>query len=431
MQTTDGRVAFDQRPHDRAAIRQLLMAVFAPEELRSFCLERPLFQPILPRFGPDSGLEEMVDEVIDYCQTQRLCGMLLAEVEATHAGQYTRIFGEETLAARPQHRSQGLALGEVRVLGCSLRNTVVLLSLALLLAAAGRGVQLVQGGRGAADTPPPTPSPIPLPSVIAPQAGDTWIRLSDGAVMVYVPAGAFLMGSTLAHATEPVPDCDADGPDDPECRHNDLDETPQHTVYLDAFWIDRTEVTNAQYLKCVRAGACPTPRCWDEPTYRAPEQPAPCITWDDAQAYAAWVGGRLPTEAEWEKAARGTDGRIYPWGDSPPDYRKAVSLSDRRHALPVGSCPAGASPYGALDMAGNLREWVADWYDEDYYGISPMRNPQGPESGEKRVLRGGSLYSLHRGIRCAARFAMYPDDSRFYDEFGFRLVVAPVAPDAR
>ena len=263
-------------------------------------------------------------------------------------------------------------------------------------------------------TPTPTPTNLPLAVPSTASAGDTWTRPSDGTAMVYVPAGEFLMGST---------DEDPDAVDD--------DERPQHTVYLDAFWIDRTEVTNAQYRQCVERGPCREPRYPDDETSNAPDQPVQWVSWHDAQAYAEWVGGRLPAEAEWEKAARGTDGRIYPWGDSPPDYRKAVSLSDGRHALPVGSCPAGASPYGALDMAGNLREWVTDWYDEDYYGISPMRNPQGPASGEKRVLRGGSLYSLHRGIRCAARFAMYPDDSRSHDDFGFRLVVAPVAPDAR
>ena len=122
MQTADRPLRFDGRPYDVAPIRQLLMAVFTPEELRRFCLDRPLFQRIVPRFDPGCGLEEMVDEVIDYCQTQRLCGMLLAEVQATHAGQYARIFGEETPAARPQQRRQGLALDGVRVLGCSLRN---------------------------------------------------------------------------------------------------------------------------------------------------------------------------------------------------------------------------------------------------------------------------------------------------------------------
>ena len=247
----------------------------------------------------------------------------------------------------------------------------------------------------------------------------TWTRPADGMVMVYVPAGEFLMGSS-----------DADG------QAWDV-EKPQHTVYLDGYWIDRTEVTNAQYRKCVEAGACREPGCWDEDNYNAPDQPVVCVSWDGAQAYAAWVGGRLPTEAEWEKAARGTDGRIYPWGDEFDGTRlnycdrncekdlKDTSADDS-YALtaPVGRYLSGASPYGVLDMAGNVWEWVADRYDAEYYARSPARNPQGPNSGGFRVIRGGAFLNEVRFVRCAVRGWYFPFVRNGY--IGFRLVVSSV-----
>jgi serine/threonine-protein kinase len=219
-------------------------------------------------------------------------------------------------------------------------------------------------------------TPIPPPS----RVGDTWTRPADGAVMVGVPAGEFLMGST---------------DDDPDAYHG---EKPQHTVYLDAFWIDKTEVTNAQYRKCVEAGACEEPGCWDDDRYNAPEQPVVCVNRYVAQDYAAWAGGRLPTEAEWEKAARGTDGKIYPWGDSPPDCSKANYFRCAGKPLPVGTHPDGASPYGALDMAGNVWEWV---------------------SGSRRFLRGGSWRDDRGGVRAANR-SIYVEPSTSLNFIGFR-----------
>ena len=252
-------------------------------------------------------------------------------------------------------------------------------------------------------TPSPTGTPAPAPSTAS--AGETWIRPADGAVMAYVPAGEFLMGS---------PEDDPDAGDD---------EKPQRTVYLDAFWIDRTEVTNAQYGQCVESGACWEPRYWDDDSLHAPDEPVLWVSWHDAQSYAEWVGGRLPTEAEWEKAARGTDGRLYPWGDSPPACSQANFAGCAGSSLPVGSHPAGASPYGALEMAGNAQEWVADWYDADYDSPPVVRNPQGPESGTFRVLRGGSFLHDQSVSRCAHRVGGYPISRN--GMAGFRVVVAP------
>lgn len=222
----------------------------------------------------------------------------------------------------------------------------------------------------------PTQTPIstetPLPTATPEgEIGSTWVRPQDGMLMVFVPKGTFIMGS----------------------ESGESDEQPAHEVYLDAFWIDQTEITYTMYAR------------FDPSKYGS--QPVQNVTWQQAQAYCAWAGSRLPSEAEWEKAARGTDERTYPWGDQPPaadlvnfaDLRTRLSWADvsvddgYSEVAPVGKYPAGASPYGALDMAGNAAEWVSDWYAENYYAFSPQANPQGPEDGLFRVLRGGSYFT--------------------------------------
>jgi formylglycine-generating enzyme required for sulfatase activity len=241
-------------------------------------------------------------------------------------------------------------------------------------------------------------------------------------VMVDVPAGEFLMGST---------DDDSEAYDD---------DKPQHTVYLDSFWIDRTEVTNAQFRKCVEAGACQAPTTceWGDPTYNdgdKADHPVVCVICNQAQAYCQWAGARLPTEAEWEKAARGTAGRIYPWGntfdgtkvnfcDRNCEYDWKDSAIDDGYArtAPVGHYLAGASPYGALDMSGNVWEWVNDWYSSTYYSVSPDSNPQGPDTGEWKVLRGGSWNGNRNAVRAANRSYRYPTTR--YSLIGFRCAAS-------
>jgi len=214
--------------------------------------------------------------------------------------------------------------------------------------------------------------------------------------MVYVPAGEFIMGSD----------------------EGDSDERPVHTVYLDAFHIDRTEVANAQYQACVEAGACDAPSnttYYDNSNYA--QHPVVHVSWNDADAYCQWADKRLPNEAEWEKAARSTDRRTYPWGGGIDcDYAQYGECSGQ--TVPVGSKLKGISPYGALNMAGNVLEWVADWYDSGYYSQSPPRNPLGPGSGEFRGLRGGSWDNRPHLVRTAGRFWDNPS-TRYYD-VGFR-----------
>lgn len=192
--------------------------------------------------------------------------------------------------------------------------------------------------------------------------------------MVVVPAGWFLMGQD-------------DGP-----RSN----RPQHPVYLDAFAIDRTEVTNAAFAEFITETGYQAAG-WDEKLLEMhADEPVVGIVWRTADTYCRWAGKRLPTEAEWEKAARGTEGRRYPWGDAWEIAYANTAEKNFKGVLPVGTFPAGASPYGALDMAGNAAEWVADYFDFDYYRIAPDHNPLGPSAVTDHGLRGGSWASPHQ-----------------------------------
>lgn len=272
----------------------------------------------------------------------------------------------------------------------------------------------------------PTHTPTSTPSL---GIGSTSINHVDNAVLVYVPEGEFLMGS-----------------DDDDAMNR---EKPQHLVYLDAFWIYQFEVTNSQFATFVEATGFQTQAeklgkssvyqngqwrmvsgaHWFAPT--GPESdligkenfPVGHISWIDASAYCEWAGGRLPTEAEWEKAARGADARRYPWGNQEPDCQLANFVSCGGELAAVGSFPLGASIYGAMDMSGNLWEVVQDWYAEDYYNVSPSENPTGPETGTFFVLRGGSYADYGKFITTTMRHSVAPNDIDII--FGFRCVILP------
>ena len=227
--------------------------------------------------------------------------------------------------------------------------------------------------------------------------------------MALVPAGYFTMGS----------------------REGGWAERPQHRVWLDEFCIDKYEVTNRQYDEFVRTTGHIRPKFREDGRYNSPDQPVVGVSWDDADAYCKWAGKRLPTEAEWEKAARGgAEGRRFPWGDEGATG-KAVFGQDMNTGSPsaVGKYPPNG--YGLYDMAGNVWEWCADWYDMEYYRVSPERNPQGPASGKDRVARGGSwigsgIAELYDDVlRCAFRRRHPPADKS--DDFGFRCAMSPTA----
>lgn len=258
-----------------------------------------------------------------------------------------------------------------------------------------------------------TPAPTPIEII-------TQVSSTDGMVLVFVPMGEFKMGSTRA--------------EDPQTLEEEI---PQHVVYLDEYWIDQTEVTNAQYARCVAdAGACTKPKdntslsrssYYDNNQYA--DYPVIFVSWSQASAYCTWAGRRLPTEAEWEKAARGPDGLIYPWGNifdgtkaNYCDINCNNGWRDDRFddgyidTSPAGDYPAGSSVYGALDMSGNVYEWVADWF-EPYSRIYQV-NPTGPVTGSEHIIRGGSWGDDSAHVRAAVRsYKNVPDSSNF---IGFR-----------
>jgi len=203
----------------------------------------------------------------------------------------------------------------------------------------------------------------------------------------------------------------------------DDDEYPEHEVYLSGYWIDQTEVTNGMYAQCVNEGGCTRPDSAESSTRNSyygnsayDNYPVIYVDWYQAEAYCEWVGRELPTEAQWERAARGTDGRTYPWGNKSPNSGLANFDRNVGDTTEVGRYPEGASPYGTLDMAGNVWEWVADWYDS--YPSGSVTDPQGPSMGDYRVIRGGSWLNVELNFRSANRSGYYPDNS--ISDNGFR-----------
>ncbi len=257
------------------------------------------------------------------------------------------------------------------------------------------GVSLPPSGPGIVEGDPPRRLPRGLRRGDAP--GEVVVR-RDGSVLVWVPAGVFRMGS-----------------DAPDAWDN---ERPPHRVRLtQGAWLGRTPVTWAQYRRFCQK----TRRVAPEPRSPAgPDHPVHGITWDDAQAYCAWAGMRLPTEAEWERAARGTDGRAYPWGDAAPDPRTCCFLGADSSA-PAGAHAAGAAPWGHLDLSGNVWEWVADLFGP--YGADPVVDPTGPTAGKYRLVRGGSWQSAAESCRTTTRRGTAP---RAIDPtVGFRVARSP------
>jgi formylglycine-generating enzyme required for sulfatase activity len=257
--------------------------------------------------------------------------------------------------------------------------------------------------------------------------GDTWTRPADGMEMVYVPGGIFQMGSSDVQIDEALSLCRQYPDEYGKCQTASFaDESPQHAVALESFWIDRSEVTNTQYALCAASGECRESRLANHSAYNGADYPAAGIPWQDAIDYCAWAGGRLPTEAEWEYAARGPGGHLYPWGNefdcAGGNFWDAASGCDDGYPepAPTGSFPDGASWCGAFDMAGNVWEWVSDAYGA--YSDGTQSNPTGPLSGSDRILRGGSWGYHQPFVRTAYRYRVPP--SADYLAVGFRCAVS-------
>jgi formylglycine-generating enzyme required for sulfatase activity len=262
-----------------------------------------------------------------------------------------------------------------------------------------------------------------LSTACAKKAGAERTASEDGMVQVYAPEGTFQMGGLDPNAA--------------------TDEKPVHKVEMKAFWVDKTEVTNAMFLLCIQDGGCNPPQSTSSdtrPSYfnnaEFNDFPVVNVTWEAARQYCEWAGRRLPTEAEWEYAARSNTINTYPWGEDAPDDTRANFNYGNNDTIQVGSYPAGASPLGALDMAGNVFEWTSDYYDANYYASSPANNPTGPVDRTalfKRVVRGGSYADPESEIRVSNRasilgpnFDAEPGSDAYLGDFspriGFRCV---------
>jgi iron(II)-dependent oxidoreductase len=274
-----------------------------------------------------------------------------------------------------------------------------------------------------APLPPEQINAEPSAAELAERSGCASSPTNVGGPMCLVPAGEFEMG--------------CDDRKDPLCLPH---EQPVRRVHLDAFLIDHHEVTVAEYGGCVDAGVCEPPLWkWTERYCNwgrvgRDEHPINCVTWHHARTYCEWAGKRLPTEAQWEKAARGPAGQRYPWGDAPELSCDRAIFDDGRdgcganHTWPVCSRPAGIGPYGNCDMIGSTYEWTADYYAADYYRTAPERNPTGPDRGELRVLRGGS-WNRERDRNRASHRVGYPEDDNPYCR-GIRCVLTPESADS-
>jgi eukaryotic-like serine/threonine-protein kinase len=246
----------------------------------------------------------------------------------------------------------------------------------------------------------PTETPVTDTPTAATPTAARQLRTSptDGMPQVFIPAGTFRMGGMDARSAP--------------------DERPAHNVTLDAFWMDQLEVTNAMYMLCMQSSSCTTPQSlkssdrrpdyFTNPEFK--DYPVVYVTWGQAKTYCEWAGRRLPTEAEWERAARGDDWRTFPWGEDKADGLRANFNMQLGDTSRVGTYPLGASPFGVLDMAGNVAEWTNDFYSGTYYttlGENTV-NPTGPESSAslKRVVRGGTLGDAEINIRVAKRSAV-------------------------
>ncbi|MFW6051243.1 MAG: formylglycine-generating enzyme family protein [Myxococcota bacterium] len=275
---------------------------------------------------------------------------------------------------------------------------------------------------------------IALPSLAPAAPSGPRLRVQRHPV-AWLPAGWFTQGSDAGDLREALVLCmfrrEAMLPGG--CSEEDFaHERPSRRVWVSAFGLDRTEVSHAQWRRCMRAGACPPPRLSDaDPRVSAPAHPVAGVTWDEARRYCGWVGGRLPTEAEWERAARGAASNRFPWGDAYNDrLANHGRTGDRpdgvdgfRHAAPVDGFVAGASPHGLQQMAGNVWEWTSDWYQPDAYLSQERIDPEGPADGTERVVRGGSWRAPPHAVRTTHRGHRLPDQA--WPDVGFRCAYDP------
>jgi formylglycine-generating enzyme required for sulfatase activity len=277
-------------------------------------------------------------------------------------------------------------------------------------------VAAASGSLASAAPPPREATPPPVAATREARAEDgVAVLRAEGGDMVLLRAGTFTMGSIDFNDGR---DLCREEPRREDCEEELFScEEAAHEVWLDDYWIDRTEVTVARYKRCVEAGRCTLPPYADGgERFDRPDYPVVMVSWNDAQRFCTWAGGRLPTEAEWERAARGLTGRRFPWGNVYNPFLSnhgvfGLEELDARDGFlelaPVGSYPDGRTPEGIVDLAGNVQEWVYDWFAREYPSASAA-NPRGPETGDVRVVRGGGYHNGRAWLRGAARDHLPP-----------------------
>jgi formylglycine-generating enzyme required for sulfatase activity len=408
----------DAQDYNTAAIHQLLLAAFTPQELDRLLRfsSSPDLQDVAKEFSPADGLTAMADKAVDYCERHLLLPDLLTAVRIANRRQYDRFFGPEPPAGEleePQEDQQAKPTPEL-ALSASDRDTITSPPIreekkppeaepvrAPAEVPSATSVSAEEAKKHPEDTPA-----LPIRKILT-------IHRPIHLELVLVPAGEFMMGSNKRRD-----------------EHAKEDELPQHAVYVPEFYIGLYPVTERQFQVFAKAKGSGAPEYWGGVSKGHKDYPVDSVHWLPALAFCRWLSRetgqpfRLPTEAEWEKAARGTDGRIYPWGDEPPNKDRCNFGYDYHlgNRTPVDRySPEGDSPYGCADMAGNVWEWCQSLWKP--YPYRADRRRESLRASGLRVMRGGGFHSDEGQVRCAHRRAVRTDP--FPDTGGFRVVLAP------
>ena len=370
----------ESQSYNLGALRELLIQAFTTDELRALVSYDDRLRGLVREFAPTDPIAVMVDKAIAWCDRRGVIGYLVDRVREERPDKLRKFEGNLYRDDAPSPARDEAPLSEWD----------------------GGEPELFVG----------EPWRLREEETISPGPETLTITSPIYLDLVRVPAGPFLMGSVAARD-----------------QHAQDDELPPHHVHTSEFYVGQYPVTNLQYQAFIRASEHEAPQYWDagEVPGARENHPAVWISWEDAVAFCAWLSDeagqvfRLPTEAEWEKAARGTDGLIYPWGDEPPDESRCSFGGKIGDTTPIGLySPQGDSPYGCADMLGNAWEWCQSLYKSYPYRVGDGR--EDTEAEGVRVLRGGAFYYIQRNVRCAYRNRILPHDA--YRSFGFR-VVAP------
>lgn len=390
-------------------------------EIDALCLDH--FPAVYDKFGRGLQRTEKINLLLNYCRTrpferERLCNLLKIEPDNS----------DSSIASVKSKKVATIILPMLIITGLIIVSFVFrpwgFLFPSIAPDETMKSLTLQLSSEPSLNLPPDQPPPNA-------KLGDTWTRPNDQAVMVYVPEGEFLMGSTEVQVQQAIDQCVNDGFEQNTCEIRYSNEMPQHPIIVKAFWLDRYEVTNSQYNQCVENGDCAPSNYIENPEYNKSNYPIVGVSWRDARNYCDWAHARLPTEPEWEYAARGEQSFLYPWGNNFDGgalnfcdtmcsgfWKATVSYDGYTKTAPVGSFVNGVSWCGTFDLAGNVWEWTSSLYQDYPYMAENERNDT--ELGGIRILRGGSWYSSQYFVRGAKR--LWFTEEVTDDDIGFRCV---------